>query len=411
MNEVESTKVSPRRRSGWLRLLWVCVLAIVCVGGIAVVREVQRFLVIRNLESRGVKMTWVNHPPQWYVKYVSRTWTPPIFQRLTRIQATRHPDTGETINITDSEIAALGQQELLYDITLSGSQITDIGMKRLGPLPNVHHLRLYETSVADLDWLDTAQMEELRHVNLGNSKLNDKGLERLAALPKLNNLVAIKANITGAGLSSICRSKSLRELFLIGTPIVDEDLKSLSKMLQLQTLQLGETRINGSGIKYLKPLQNLDELDLSKTDIRDEALLNLEGMKGLRTLRLDQTAITDRGLSYLAAVPTLQRLALNQTKATISGLKPLKHLEDITRLSISNPEPLTDDDVQTLKPFYYLESLNIHETSFTPEILESLASLPYMEYLSFVKPKKRIPTDQLREIEARHPKVKIRFVD
>lgn len=411
MKDAESTKVSPRKRSWWLRLLWVFLLAIVCVGGIVVVREVQRFLVIRNLESRGVKMNWGNRPPKWYVKYVSRTWTPPIFRRLLSIRAIQTPDSGGPVHVTDSEILLLGKQELLTEIALQNSPVTDTGMKSLGPLTKVHSLDLYGTNVVNLAWLEAAQMQSLLYAYFGNSKLNDIGLKELAGLPKLKSLDARNTSITGTGLSSIIESKSLRELILNGTSIIDEDLKSVSKMLQLQTLRMGETRINGSGLKYLKPLQNLDELDLSKTDIRDEALLNLEGMKGLRTLRLDQTEITDRGLSHLAAVPTLQRLALNQTKATISGLKPLKHLEDITRLSISNPEPLTEDDVQTLKPFYYLESLNIHETSFTPEILESLAALPYMEYLSFVKPKKRISADKLREIEARHPKVKIRFVD
>lgn len=356
-------------------------------------------------------MQWINQAPPWFRKHVSKTWNPPIFQRLIQIKANNRSDSPRPIRIIDSELRALGKQELLTVLSVTNSPITDVGIQHFGPMPFLFQINLPGTSISELNWIDPVQMTSLRYVDLGGTPLNDKGFNQLAKLTRVERLDLNKTRITNSGLRSLSQNKSVRELTLSETEITDEDLRTVSQMLQLQTLRLCKTRITGSGLRYLKPLTNLDEIDLSDSGFQDQETLNFEGMKGLRTLKLSGTALTNQGLAKLTLIPSLQRLYLQQTQATIAGLKPLKNLADISHLTISNPEPLTDADVQTLKTFYYLETLSIYDTSVTPEIIESLASLPYMAHLTFRHSQQRIAQKDLEVIQTRHPKVEIRLMD
>ena len=74
-------------------------------------------------------------------------------------------------------------------IGLSGTQVTDAGLKELAPLTNVSWLNLDHTQVTDIGLEQLAPLRNRYHLNLPCTQVTDAGIEELQkTLPKCNIL-------------------------------------------------------------------------------------------------------------------------------------------------------------------------------------------------------------------------------
>ena len=72
----------------------------------------------------------------------------------------------------------------LRSLSLSGTKVTDAGVKELAGLKNLEQLRLSGTAVTDAAVKDLSGMKSLRMLDVGGSKISEAGLEALEkALP------------------------------------------------------------------------------------------------------------------------------------------------------------------------------------------------------------------------------------
>jgi hypothetical protein len=113
-------------------------------------------------------------------------------------------------------------------------------------------------------------------VNLGLSKVTDLGLKEVVALKNLHKLDLFGTDVTDAGLKELAHLKSLTTVTLTETKVTDAGLKELAPLKSLTTLDLGGTQVTDAGIKELASLKNLTTLFLFATRVTDAGQKDLQ---------------------------------------------------------------------------------------------------------------------------------------
>ncbi len=152
----------------------------------------------------------------------------------------------------------------------------------------------------DADMAKLATRPELTELYLSGSDITDTGLRHLRHLKNLELLELRYTKVTSARMNHIGALSNLRRLDLSLTKINNEALRHLSNLTNLQELNLNQTRIGDAGLEQLRYLSELQSLDLAGTDVTDKGLDHLRTLKKLRYVHLfDLGRVTDAGVASL----------------------------------------------------------------------------------------------------------------
>lgn len=133
-------------------------------------------------------------------------------------------------------------------VDLSGTAITDEGLKAIAGIKELEILALEATSISDVGLEVLKNAKGLVYIRLDHTMVSDAGMQILGAMPQLSSL------------------------FLKGTRISDYGLKSLRNLVHLRDLDLSETAITDAGLEPLKSIHNLQYLNVSQTQVSDVAI-------------------------------------------------------------------------------------------------------------------------------------------
>ena len=243
-------------------------------------------------------------------------------------------------------------KNLLQELSLDQTAITDAGLKTISGLPS------------------------LTRISLIGAKITDSGLMQLASAKTTYTSIDLgQTAITDESLATLSQFSALKSLGLGQTKITDAGLEHLSKLKHLQDLSLVRCSLSDNGARHLKPLTNLQSLDLGLVPITDEGLVHLKGLTNLQDLNLNFTHITDAGLVHLKGMTKLQELALASTTITGKGFVHLKDLPTLQTLSLEGCEKLGDQLGVQLGQFSKLESLKLNHANIRDQQLTGLGSL------------------------------------
>jgi len=307
-----------------------------------------------------------------------------------------------------------------------------------GPDGNIVEVSLARTGATDNDIERVVQIKGLKRLNLSFTYITDVGIERLRELPQLEELTldATEA-ITDASTSYLRANKQLRKLVLRGTDITDVGMPALATLTNLKSLDLSQTMIGNVGLESLPALSELEELNLGGTRITGVNLnflkllpklkkLSFNGIQrrnadacwtplitdldldtisllaGLQDLdlgvgvSLGKTGVavgagnchvtggiqlTDLGVAKLVKLTKLRRLDISGAKITPAGLKILKSLPQLERLSLWNCKGLDDSAAAHFADVPKLTNLDLSYTSTGDAMLKTLAALPNLKVL------------------------------
>src|SRR5713226_1401568 len=128
----------------------------------------------------------------------------------------------------EGRLAKLPTPTMAFGLDLSGTQVTDAGLKDLAGLKSLQMLNLYYAS-----------------------RITDAGLKELAGLKNLQTLYLGFTKVTDAGLKELAGLKSLQSLYLGDTKVTDTGLKELAELKSLQLLKLSFAQVTDAGLKDL----------------------------------------------------------------------------------------------------------------------------------------------------------------
>lgn len=237
---------------------------------------------------------------------------------LRRFLAIDVPGTIDFVNlrmqpVTDDELSRILESPTLRLLDVSGSLVTDKGVKQLGT------------------------QNQLESLGLSGTQITDASVQQLASLKRLKFLDLSSTRVTGGGIQTLGGLKQLRTLRLESTRTSDECLALIATLPNLWQLDLKDTRVTDHGLAALSRCKNLRSLDVSRSfdaslpSVSDVGAKLISRIKTLVYLDLSEQDLTDAGLEHLASMPKLEQLYLGHSKPKFSA----KGLEQFTRATVT----------------------------------------------------------------------------
>jgi Leucine-rich repeat (LRR) protein len=281
---------------------------------------------------------------------------------------------------------------LLFAATLAAadlySWIVDAGGFRSGS-----SVDLRASWITDSDVPLLARMPDLTQLDLSLTRISDRGLRALRPASKIVALnLSFAEQIGDEGTAAIRDWKHLVRLNLRGTKVTDATLEMLARLTTLQVLDVSDAQLTDLGLNHLTSLTNLRELSMGGNKLTDAGLQFLRQLPQLVYLDLAGVQRTDSGLwsitlsesglDAIVSVTELKELHLGGTAIGASGLKRLRSLPALERLSLQGCKRVTHDSAAVLAGFAKLRWLDVNGTGLAADDIASLQkALPACEIL------------------------------
>jgi hypothetical protein len=337
-------------------------------------------------------------------------------------------------NFSDPGVAALAGHPNLTALYLSGTVVTDTGLKAVARIPGLRRL-VPGHFTTDAGLKDLEALKGLEELTLTHTpKVTARGVADFkAAVPgcrvtspftdgKADRAAADWVFSKGGKIQDMARGW-LEDPKQLGTHIIlthvhipgtyratDADLARFADLVALEYLDFGKSDITDDGVLALTRFANaprMTHLGLNSPAVGDEGVARLPAaFPALTYLSLAHSKLTAAGLPALRKLPALRELNLSLTGVTNVGLNQLKELSlqtlwlkgnfrlgdagmpalatlaDLERLQLEGV-PITGLGLAALTPLKKLKGLEVQSGStFTPADLALLAGFPDLEALS-----------------------------
>jgi len=372
------------------------------------------------------------------VNYQSAPLPSGLLRRIGRLRSVRRIDLSRT-DLDDAGLAKLGGLTSLEDLILDGTQITDEGLKSLSRLKSLRRLSVLRTAVtgaglAEFERLAgrtgfraTATLAALRDLLPANEwvlrtphhggpirklaiepraggpahpgaaqhvlsreavmwlrdvgDLDELVLSRIAtdAIPLLDdmtNLQSLTLTADDSQMVALGRLRGLEQLHIVGGEITDAELHRLAP-LPLRRLTINPSRIEGPGLGPILAMPSLETLEIRFDPVPKRRTLPESADPEWR-------ARCDRLRAVLAeASPSrnLIRLALVGAPLDDAGCGALARFASVRHLDLNYCRSVTNQAGPALRQVP-LETLNLSQTSVSPELLTALGRFPSLRQLT-----------------------------
>ena len=158
----------------------------------------------------------------------------------------------------------------------------------------------------------------------------------------------------------------------------------LTNNLQLTEVSIeGNEEVTDDIFRYLAPLDKLEYLAITHARaLTGATMTNATWRSVLRYCDLGRSNLDEAGLRVLAGASELAHLRIEFTPISGAGLRALRNLPKLTRLSLSYCPRLTEIDLATsLSGFPALQSLELRNTAFDDRAAATVATLTNLTHL------------------------------
>ena len=307
-----------------------------------------------------------------------------------------------------------GADGSIVEVSLARTAASNNDVERVAEIKTLKRLDLSFTYVSDAGIESLQHAPQLEELTLDATEaLTDAAASYLRANKQLRRLVLRGTDITDVGMPYLATLTGLKSLDLSHTMVGDVGLESLPALSELEELDLGGTRITGINLNFLKLLPKLRKLSFNGIQRRNAGacwtplitdldldtislLSNLEDLNLGIGVSLGKTGVpagagnchvtggiqlTDLGVEKLARLTKLRRLDISGAKITPAGLKVLRSLPQLERLSVWNCKALDDSAAPEFSTAGKLAVLDLSYTAAGDATLKSLAALPNLKLL------------------------------
>jgi len=280
----------------------------------------------------------------------------------------------QDMGLTDADIQDLKYMINLYDLRLSGNDITDL--TPLAGLTQLENLTLRDNQISDLSPL--ASLTELRELQLGGENAGVKDLSPLAGLTKLEYL-SLSAKMEIEDPSPLGNLTNLKDLSVDGSQSgysgCFTDISFLGNMPQLKS-----ARLSVSGLESLEGIQGaagLTALTLQGYNLNLTDLSALAGLTQLQELQISGSGgnnyLSTPNLSFLSGMKDLRTVWISYNSGGIDSLEGVQGATALTELYLEGVEPTAD--LSAVSGLTNLQALYLYGSG---------NNLPYTENLDFL---------------------------
>ena len=281
------------------------------------------------------------------------------------------------MGLTDADIQDLKYMINLYDLRLSGNNITDL--TPLAVLTQLENLMLKDNQISDLSPL--SGLTELRELQLGTENVGVKDLSPLAGLTKLEYL-SLSAKMEIEDPSPLENLINLKELTVEGSQSgysgCFSDISFLEKLPNLTTAHL-----NVSGLESLDGLErsvNLTSLEVRGYNLNLTDLSALSGLTNLQELSITGSGgdnfVASPDLSFLSGMKDLQTIRISMDNGGFGSLEGVQGATSLIELYLEGVMPGADFSV--LSGLTKLQSLHLYGEGMVIPTAENLNFLSGM---------------------------------
>lgn len=110
---------------------------------------------------------------------------------------------------SDQTLALLsGLEPCLYELNLSGTAITDAGIKSLAPFDRLERINLSRTAITDAGITELARIPRLSSLNLHNTVITDAAIDAMSGMPSLRRAYLWRTGMTESGLAKLAQART-----------------------------------------------------------------------------------------------------------------------------------------------------------------------------------------------------------
>jgi serine/threonine protein kinase/Leucine-rich repeat (LRR) protein len=294
---------------------------------------------------------------------------------------------------TDAMMADVAGLKQLSILELGSTSVTDVGLKTLGPHPNLVVLGLNFSGISDAGYESLSLFSNLEVLTV-NGERGRPAFQQIAKLSKLKQLNIELKQVTPAIIQELQPMKSLENMQIAshgGVEVSEEHVALLTSLPQVTRLRFLLLKLDTDRLRDLAQAKHVTSLDFDKCLLTDEALLELTAANSLRSLTLQSCReLTPAGLAkFRSARPDVQTstdIADPTTADRTVAEWVLKHGGHVGVRAVAQDENSLDylDSVKGLpSEVFILGSITLSEQCDLPrDELRQLAELSGLRSLS-----------------------------
>ncbi len=185
-------------------------------------------------------------------------------------------DFSDVSSFGDAEAAVVGGWPKIKGVNVSGTSITDAGLRRLAALPLGNSLSVNLTGITGEGFAPFAE-KDLGTLTAYRCRFSPAGWEHLAKVGRTVQWSCNDTNLADADLTAIvARHPEITKLHVNRTALTDAGGAELAKLVQLEELLLDETAVSDATLERLGSLKKLIRLDIRGTKVTASGVSSLQ---------------------------------------------------------------------------------------------------------------------------------------
>jgi hypothetical protein len=236
---------------------------------------------------------------------------------------------------SDAGMAHIAQMKQLTELYVDQAKFSTAGIAEIAKMTQLEKLSVALISqFVDEHLQMLAPLVNLKDLDLTGSYVSDDGLKYLVPFTELEVLKMAKMQaVRGAGLLDLVTRRhglrKLKTLTMYDNPYLQiAAYQGISNIKTLEVLDIGKANCTNTAFENaLPPLRNLTALMVHENDaLSDDAMGTLPKLKKLKSIYFENNKlISDRSFPSFAKMKWLEALTLAQTSWTPTGARNLKN--------------------------------------------------------------------------------------
>jgi Leucine-rich repeat (LRR) protein len=235
---------------------------------------------------------------------------------------------------TDAGMAHISQMKQLVELYVDQAKFSTAGIAEIAKMTQLEKLSVGMISQFTDEHLEMlAPLVNLKYLDLTGSYVTDNGLKYLLPFTELEDLRMAKMQaVRGAGLDDLVTKRhglrKLTNLTMYDNPYLNiQAYVGISNIKTLVVLDVGAANCTNAAFEAMPHLRNLEVLSVHDNEsLSDDGMISyFSKLKKLKSIYFgNNKLISDASIPAFAKVKTLERITLLQTAVTPTGAQKLK---------------------------------------------------------------------------------------